>query len=140
MTTSTIGTSSRNYSTISAWEADSPTDLTSSTDTWEGECYNDSEFSEAVVFSGVVADATYYTRLSAATGHSFQDHASKDTDPQLYSTTYGVALSNNGTPITLTNSDFTVVERIQVKNVYSGGYTGQAAISCDGSSTGGVLR
>lgn len=56
----TIGTASRDYSTIQAWEDDlddgtnAANDATaySSTDIAQGDCYNDSAFDETVVFNG----------------------------------------------------------------------------------------
>ena len=51
--TKTIGTSSRDYSTISAWEADLSDDsIYSDSDDAVGVCYNDSAFDEAVVING----------------------------------------------------------------------------------------
>ena len=51
----TIGTAvGRDYSTISAWESDlSDTSIYASQDTAEGDCYDDSEFSENVSINGV---------------------------------------------------------------------------------------
>ena len=51
--TKTIGTSSRDYSTISAWEADlSDISIYSNGDDAVGVCYNDSPFDEAVTING----------------------------------------------------------------------------------------
>tara|TARA_B100000519_G_C14247008_1_gene440346 strand:+ start:1628 stop:2740 length:1113 start_codon:yes stop_codon:yes gene_type:complete len=55
--TKTIGTSSRDYSTITAWEADLDSSammggIYSSGDDAIGECYNDSTFNERVVIDG----------------------------------------------------------------------------------------
>jgi len=60
--TKTIGTSSRNYSTITAWEADlNNAAVYSSGDDAVGECYKDSTFSENVTLRGTV------TSLDSAT-------------------------------------------------------------------------
>lgn len=51
--TKTIGTSSRDYSTIAAWEADlSDASIYSNNDDAVGVCYNDSAFNEAVTING----------------------------------------------------------------------------------------
>ena len=51
--TKTIGTSSRDYSTIAAWEADlSDASIYSHEDDAVGVCYNDSAFDEAVTING----------------------------------------------------------------------------------------
>ena len=51
--TASIGTSSRDYSTITAWEADlDDTSLYTSGDDAVGECYNDSAFDEGVTIDG----------------------------------------------------------------------------------------
>ncbi len=51
--TKTIGTSSRDYSTITAWEADLDNGaIYSASDDAVGECYNDSTFTENVTFNG----------------------------------------------------------------------------------------
>ena len=51
--TKSIGTSSRDYSTITAWEADlDNTGIYTSGDDAVGECYNDSAFSGAVTVDG----------------------------------------------------------------------------------------
>lgn len=51
--TKTIGTSSRDYSTIAAWEADlSNASVYSNGDDAVGVCYNDSAFNEAVTING----------------------------------------------------------------------------------------
>ena len=51
--TKTIGTSSRDYSTIAAWEADlSDASIYSNNDDAVGVCYNDSSFNETVTING----------------------------------------------------------------------------------------
>jgi hypothetical protein len=73
-TTSTIGTASRNYSTIQAWHD------AFSTGGWIGECYNDAEFVEDVTMTGKTTSATDYIELRTASGQSFRDHANKLTN------------------------------------------------------------
>ena len=58
--TKTIGTSSRDYSTIAAWEADlSDTSIYSDGDVAVGTCYSDDDFDEAVVISEGVNFGAY---------------------------------------------------------------------------------
>jgi len=95
-TVKSIGTSSRDYSTIQAWENACPSDLTNSDEIWKGECYNDSEFlgssAEILWVTGMTADATRYLWLTCATGQSFTAHASKLTNPLTYDQSKGVGL------------------------------------------------
>jgi hypothetical protein len=67
--TKRIGTTGRNYSTITSWEADlDNTGIYASGDTTVGECYNDSAFNENVTINsgGTVGLSTI--RLSVAGG------------------------------------------------------------------------
>jgi hypothetical protein len=51
--TKTIGTAGRDYSTISAWEADLDNGaIYTAADDAVGECYNDSTFTNSVTFDG----------------------------------------------------------------------------------------
>jgi hypothetical protein len=97
MTTSSIGSNSRNYATIALWWAACPANLVTATQTWEGECYNDSEFSlsASVNFLGVTQNATYFAELRCAAGHSFTDHANKLTNALRYNQSNGVAITNS---------------------------------------------
>jgi len=67
--TSSIGTSSRDYSTISAWESDTTYNLVTADVVEVGECYADGTFAEAVDWTGATTDATRYRELTAAVGH-----------------------------------------------------------------------
>jgi hypothetical protein len=94
-TVKSIGTSSRDYSTLQAWEDACPANLVTNDEIWKGECYNDSEFTSTgglITFSGVTTDATRYLWLTAAAGQSFADHANKTTNPLNYDATKGVGL------------------------------------------------
>jgi|LULG01.1.fsa_nt_gb hypothetical protein len=65
--TKTIGTSSRNYSTITAWESDlNDAAIYSSSDDAVGECYKDSTFSENVTLRGTLTDLNSATLTVAA--------------------------------------------------------------------------
>lgn len=94
--TSSIGTASRDYSTLQAWEDACPANLVTDDKIWRGECYNDSEFLKAsgtlLSVAGITCDATRYLELTAATGQSFLDTAWTTTD----TTTSGVRLRVTG--------------------------------------------
>ena len=100
--TKSIGTSSRDYSTIQAWEDAAPASIVASDEIWRGEMYNDSEFGGAVAstylvtFGGVTVDATRYRILTVATGQSFQDHASVRSNGLRYNQSNGVGIKQTG--------------------------------------------
>jgi hypothetical protein len=114
-----IGTSSRDFSTIQAWEDAAPADLTTADQIWRGECYNDAEFvsgSPLCTFAGTTSDATRYKELTAAAGQSFQDQAGVRTNALTYDVTKGVALRYTGSYVmTLDAQDqFVHVSRLQI--------------------------
>lgn len=88
-TTYTCGTTGRTYSTLQAAEDAIPATPTGG---YEIHCYNDSEFTAPVQFSGHTTSGANYIKLTAATGQSFQDHASVRTNPLFYDQTKGVGL------------------------------------------------
>lgn len=98
MVTSTIGTSSRNYSTLQLWEASLPANLVTDGNSYTGECYNDSEFndvSQTVIQIGPhTCDATHFVTLTTAAGQSYKDNASVRTNAQKYNQSNGVGLRN----------------------------------------------
>jgi len=63
--TYSIGTNSRDYSTLQAWEdaRDAGTDIE------KGECYNDSTFTAGVTIDGTTGDADSYMWLTVASGN-----------------------------------------------------------------------
>ncbi len=89
--TSSIGTSSRDYSTIQAWDDDCPSDLVSDDKIWRGEGYNDSEFA-AFTAGSVTQDATRYKELTTATGQSFSDNAGVRTNALRYNVSNGCGI------------------------------------------------
>lgn len=75
MTTSTIGASSRNYATITLWQAALPT---SGSGTWDGVLYNDAEFLNESPGSGALnvgGSTNWPETLTPATGQSAFDAA-----------------------------------------------------------------
>lgn len=68
--TKSIGTSSRDYSTITAWEADlDDTGIYNSSDVAVGECYDDSDFDEFVTIDGGGTVGLASRELTASTKH-----------------------------------------------------------------------
>jgi len=122
--TSTIGTSSRTYSTIASWEDATDNDLVSGDVVEVGECYNDSEFTPAsqISFAGATVDSTRYRKLTAATGHSFADHANKLTNALKYNQSVGVGVTGTfgyASGVLYINENYFVVERLQIKATHA---------------------
>lgn len=68
--TKSIGTTGRDYSTITAWEADLDNGAVyASGDDAVGECYNDSPFDEGVTVDGGATVGLNSVKLSVAVGH-----------------------------------------------------------------------
>lgn len=122
-TVKSIGTSSRDYSTVATWEAACPANLTTSIsggEIWQGEMYNDSQFTEEnTTIFGMTVDATGYVVLKTASGQSAFDTAS---NPLQYDQSKGVGwLGVTGYSNHITNSvDYTQMEGIQFKRTTSG--------------------
>lgn len=117
MTIKSIGSASRDYATVALWEAACPADLTSPAGTWEGEMYNDSEFSTATTTSiaGITTDATHNVQLRCATGQSFKDAGAAVLD---YSTSRGVGwkCTANDNIVLDIGVAFTTVNGLQLKH------------------------
>jgi len=93
--TSTIGTSSRNYSTIAAWIASLPSNAVTAGNSYIGACYNDSEFTGTgtiATFTAITTDSSHTITLTAATGQSFQDNAGVRTNALKYNQSNGVGV------------------------------------------------
>lgn len=132
--TKTIGTASRDYSTLQAWEDAAPANLVTADQVWRGECYADAEFSAALTVSGSTVDATRYKELTVAAGQSFADHANKLTNALRYNASNGAALRSTtawGTALTASESYFRI-SRLQVYQDSSNGHalwvSGQGAV------------
>ena len=67
--TYTIGTSSRNYSTLQAWENARDGNLAGSDYVEKGECYNDSTFTAGILINDSTTDADNYMWLTVASGN-----------------------------------------------------------------------
>lgn len=131
--TKSIGTSSRDYSTIALWEDDTDnTSLVAADEIRVGECYNDSEFTSGFTIAGATTDATRYRKLTAASGQSFYDHANKLTNPLTYDQTKGVGIKstvNFATAFCLLSEDNSTVERLQMLGANSSGSNGVFSIT-----------
>lgn len=123
-TTSTIGTSSRNYSTIALWLA------AFATGGWIGECYNDTEFAPGaqISFSGHSTNATDYITLKCAAGQSFRDNANVQTNATRYNQSNGVGVKGNFVSAALVyiNEDYVTIDGLQLWQ--SRAYAGKAVI------------
>ena len=118
--TKSIGTATRDYSTLQAWEDALPANLVTDGNAQVGECYNDTEFSASVVFSGSTTDATNYIELTAAAGESFQDHADVQTNALRYNQSNGVGLTETGNTTCFSVQEANVtIKRLQSKNTNS---------------------
>lgn len=132
-TTSSIGTSSRNYSTIAAWLA------AFTTGGWIGELYNDSEF---VLTSGITfnqsTSATDYIILRCASGQSFRDHASVQSNALRYNQSNGVGITCTTNYVTLftQSCDYVTFDGLQIHVNNYGGY----GLSQTGAFTNNVVR
>ncbi len=114
-TTNTIGTASRDYSTMQAWEDAVPATPTGG---YEGHAYNDSEFTARTVIDGHTTSATDYILLTAASGQSFQDHASVRSNALFYDQSKGVGIASNpgsAGDVLQINNDYVTVSRLQIK-------------------------
>lgn len=101
--TKSIGTNSRDYSTITLWEADlDEVAIYSSGDDAVGECYNDSAFDESVTINGGATVGLATVKLTAA-GNEEHDG------------TAGTGVEISGTVVLGTSLDYTV-ELLEVKN------------------------
>lgn len=113
----TIGTASRDYSTLQAWEDACPADLVAVDQIWQGQCYNDSEFTGGMTAAGTTTSATQYKELTTAAGQSFSDNASVQTNALRYNQANGVAISVAGgysTAIVVSDINFRM-SKVQVK-------------------------
>src|SRR5690348_81326 len=79
MTTTVVNSigSGKTYSTVAAWIAAVPADLTSADEIWKGEVYDELTVTGTTTMSGTTSDATRYMWLAAATAASLCDDASQ---------------------------------------------------------------
>lgn len=126
-TISTIGTSARNYSTISAWLA------AFATGGWIGECYNDSEFviTSAIAFSGHSTTSPNFITLRTAAGQGFKDNASVQTNALRYNASNGVGVRNTTayTNVIIVGESFVTIQNLQIQGNGSYAYDNNQSAS-----------
>ena len=135
-TVHSIGTASRDYSTLQAWEDAAPANLVTDGNIWQGQCYNDSEFTAGVVISGSTSDSTHYKELTCASGQSFQDNANVRTNALTYNQSNGVGVNaaSDATALVQMLEDYCRVSKLQIKK--TGAF--QAVVS--NNKTGNILK
>lgn len=130
--TVTVGTNSRQYSTVaSALSLGVPTNISSSgaNTPYILSLYNDSEFytttsSNFINVTGITTDATNTLTITAAAGQSFMDNASVQTNALKYNQANGVGIRiNAGYSVLLesVNVPNVIVTRLQMSCTTSGG-------------------
>jgi len=123
----TIGSGGgRDYSTLAAWAASLPANLVTDGNSYEGDCYNDSEFTGSatlLTLSGHTTDASHTITLTTGPGQSFRDNANVQTNALNYSSSNGVGINSSvayaGT-ISITDSNV-FLSNLQIKNTGSHG-------------------
>ena len=100
MPTKTVGTNSRNYSTLQAAADSLPASLVTDGNSYILDLYNDSEFSASgnlLTLSGHTTDATHTITIKAATGQAWYEHADALTNRFAYDQSKGVGIKMTGT-------------------------------------------
>lgn len=96
----TIGSGGgRDFSTLAAWEASLPANLVTDGNSYEGDCFNDTEFTSAanlLTLSGHTTDASHTITLTTGAGQSFKDYAGAQTNALKYNHANGVGISCTG--------------------------------------------
>lgn len=135
--TKTIGTSSRDYSTLQAWEDALPANLVTDGNAQVGECYNDSEFTARVSISGQTTDSTNSITLKCASGQSFRDHADRLTNRLAYNQANGVAVRTTtgyASAVIVVTSNNVLIDGLQIKA------TGTQTPALNATGTANVVR
>ena len=128
--TKSIGTTGRDYSTLQAWEDAMTANLVTADEAWVGECHNDSEFTGAgnlLTIDGHTTDSTRTITLKCASGKSFRDNGSVQTNALRYNASNGVGIRMTGDyAITvIVNDDDVTLQGLQIKTDHA---TGTAAL------------
>lgn len=117
--TKSIGTSARDYSTLQSWEDALPANLVTDGNAQVGQCYNDSEFTAGVTISGQTTNSTNSITLTCATGQSFADNASVQSNALKYNQANGVGVVadvTSGVAVVHVSTSNVTVSRLQIKN------------------------
>lgn len=138
--TKSIRASGGDYTTIQAWEDACPADLVGADQIWKGELYkegggtnNEWVITTGLAFGGSTVDATRYLWLTAASGVSFYDHASKLSNALRYNSANGVAVGTGTAYQHLMNLTSTALRLTGLQLAQASG-TNRNAINSDGSS------
>lgn len=111
------GTGLTVYTTLQAWEDACPANLVTDDKIWQGQAYNDGEFTAGVDISGMTVDSTRYVELTTASGQSFRDHASVQSNALAYDQTKGVGISiNSAAGVIRCQVQYCRISKLQVKN------------------------
>jgi hypothetical protein len=135
--TNTIG-SGQTYTTLQSWEDAKPANLVTSDQIWQGviQASTDSfSASSPLAIAGSTSDSTRYTELTVATGASFADNASVQSNALRYNASNGCAItgtSNYG--VAIDYAEYFKCSKLQVQ-----GTGGQTKALGNNSGTGTIL-
>lgn len=102
----TIGTATRDFSTLQDWEDDQDGDLVALDEIHRGVPFNDSKFTAKIRFQGSTMDATRYMHLRPLVAEAHDGNEAT-----------GVEIELSGTCLDLsTNQDFVTIERMECHN------------------------
>lgn len=109
--TNTIGTAGgRDYSTITAWAAALPASAVTAGNSYVGQLFNDSVFTDTAVSISTTTDASHTITLTTGAAQSFRDNAGAATNALFYNASNGAAWKHTNhydTTISVTSADFT---------------------------------
>lgn len=119
--TQTIGTASRNFSTLALWEAALPASLVTDGNSYVGQCFNDTEFNlgtTQLVIGGSTTDSTHTITLTTGAGQGFKDNAGAATNALRYNASNGAAITgakHYGDIVSVTDN-FVTLQNLQFRN------------------------
>ena len=123
-----IGTTGRDYSTITAWESARQGVIANRKRSEAGECFADSDFNETINIDGWTGDVSHHIILTVAPGERHNGT----------STGGGVVIDRGGATGTVlqNNESFTIIEWLRITN-WTGSETG---FSCTGWKVSGAIN
>lgn len=104
------------YSTLAAWVAACPADLTVADQIWKGECYDQGKFTAGVTISGITTDSTRYVWLTCASGASFSTKAGVRSTALFFNSTTGSGVAVDGATGSLISANYTRLDGLQIKS------------------------
>ena len=135
MTTTVVKTigSGGDFTTLQAWEDASPASLVAVDQIWQGQIKASTDvFTAGLVISGTTVSSTQYVELTTATGASFRDNASVQTNALRYNASNGCAIdfaTNYAIAIFNNTQDFTRISNLQVQATAANGTALQVSAS-----------